>query len=202
MNDIKSVVAKNIAALRLENEMTQLELAERLNYSDKAISKWEHGESLPDISVLVEISKLFGVTLDYIVSPEHEEQEQPQTIQSRAIYIRTIITAISIMFVWLVAVGVFVLNSIFVGYSHQWLAFIYAAVVSTIVWLVLNSVWFNTRRNYLIITILMWSALAAIHITFIAFSINIWPVYLVGIPGQIIVILCSAFSKKPRRKKR
>lgn len=45
MNDIKSNVAKNISRLRQSRGMTQLELAERLNYSDKAISKWEHGVS-------------------------------------------------------------------------------------------------------------------------------------------------------------
>ena len=199
MNNIKSVVAKNIATLRQENGMTQLELAEKLNYSDKAVSKWEHGESMPDISVLVEIAELFGVPLDYIVNPEHKA-EKPQSNQCRAKYIRAIITSISVMFVWFVGVCVFVLNSIFMGYRYQWLTFIYAAVVSIIVWLVLNSVWFNTRRNYLIITFLMWSVLAAIHITLLTLKINIWPVYLLGVPGQIIVILCSALSKKPRMK--
>ena len=53
MEDIKSIVAKNITELRLLNNMTQMELAEKLNYSDKTISKWERAESTPDISVLV-----------------------------------------------------------------------------------------------------------------------------------------------------
>ena len=51
------------------NHMTQAELGEKLNYSDKTISKWERGESAPDISVLVEIAELFGVTLDSLVKP-------------------------------------------------------------------------------------------------------------------------------------
>lgn len=65
--DIKIVIAKNIADLRLANGMTQLELAERINYSDKAVSKWERAESMPDIAVLTEIADLFQVSLDDLV---------------------------------------------------------------------------------------------------------------------------------------
>ena len=74
MQDIKSNVAKNITELRILNNMTQMELAEKLNYSDKTISKWERAESSPDISVLVEIADLFGVTLDYLVKTENIEE--------------------------------------------------------------------------------------------------------------------------------
>ena len=70
MEDVKNIVAKNITELRLLNNMTQLELAEKLNYSNKTISKWERAESTPDISILVEIATLFGVTLDYLVKEE------------------------------------------------------------------------------------------------------------------------------------
>ena len=52
MEDIKDIVAVNLTNLRKANKITQLELAEKLNYSDKAISKWERGESLPDVVTL------------------------------------------------------------------------------------------------------------------------------------------------------
>ena len=51
-NTIKNIVAKNLIELRKSRNLTQSELAEMLNYSDKTISKWENGDSLPDISVL------------------------------------------------------------------------------------------------------------------------------------------------------
>ena len=73
MDDIKNIVAKNITELRLLNNMTQMELAEKINYSDKTVSKWERGESSPDIAVLVEIADLFGVTLYYLVRSENIE---------------------------------------------------------------------------------------------------------------------------------
>ena len=67
MEEVKDIVAKNIHELRKKNNMTQLELAEKLNYSDKTVSKWEKGENSPDITVLVEIANIFGVSLDYLV---------------------------------------------------------------------------------------------------------------------------------------
>ena len=71
LEDIKRVIADNIALLRKGSGMTQIELAEKLNYSDKAISKWERGESVPDISVLKQIADMYGVTVDYLITPGH-----------------------------------------------------------------------------------------------------------------------------------
>lgn len=200
MNDIKLVVAKNISKLRTENGMTQLELAERLNYSDKAVSKWEHADSMPDISVLVEISQLFNVSLDYIVNPEHQKSEKklPGNV-GRTKHNRLIITGISIMLVWFIVVCVFV-SLLILNIKHGWILFLYAVVISSIVWLVFNSIWFDSRRNYLIVTLLMWSLLTCIHITFLTIGINIWPVYILGIPGQLIILLCSFLRARPKKQ--
>ncbi len=82
MTDIKSVIAKNISELRIKNGMTQLELAESLQYSDKAVSKWERGESVPEIATLKAIAELFEVTLDFLVS-EHENCESAHSTPAR-----------------------------------------------------------------------------------------------------------------------
>ena len=76
MDEIKLIIARNITDLRRKNNMTQAELAEKLNYSDKAVSKWERGESLPDVTVLKCIADTFRVTVDYLLQPEHHEQEE------------------------------------------------------------------------------------------------------------------------------
>ena len=72
MSDKRFIIGKNIAELRKSSGLTQLELAEKLNYSDKSVSKWERGESLPDIVVLKSVADLFEVTLDYLVEEEHD----------------------------------------------------------------------------------------------------------------------------------
>ena len=64
MKDIKSIVASNLIALRKSRKMTQADVAEKLNYSDKSVSKWEHADSLPYISILSALAFLYGVPLD------------------------------------------------------------------------------------------------------------------------------------------
>lgn len=204
MQELKQIIARNIIELRRANQMTQLELAETLNYTDKAVSKWERGESLPDIGVLKAIADLFGVKLDYLVTKDHVEtvseillspdgMDEIERKRRRRANNRRVITCISILLVWLVATLAFVVARLCdpAGINY-WLAFIYAVPVMFIVWLVLNSVWFSSRRNFLIISLLMWSVLASIHITCAAVGAdNVWLIYVLGVPGQAIILLWS-----------
>lgn len=194
MNNIKSIVAKNIAELRQKNGMTQLELAEKLNYSDKAVSKWERAESMPDIAVLVEIADMFKVPLDYLVREEHERPKPKKEKKEKPVrnYNKKFIVMLSVLAVWLAAFIAFVIISIVKKDSPmQWLMLVYAVPLSMIVWLIFNSIWFDTRRNYLIVSLLMWSLLLSIHLSCLAAGINLWQIYLLGIPGQIIILVWS-----------
>ncbi|MBQ8859945.1 MAG: helix-turn-helix transcriptional regulator [Ruminococcus sp.] len=200
MDNIKSIVAKNITELRLLNNMTQLELGEKLNYSDKTISKWERGESSPEISVLVEIADIFGVTLDYMVRSENIEEKVNENRENESKYNHRVITYLSEGVVWFVAIFAFIVTSLITqSATFQWLYFVYAFPIVLIIRLVFNSVWFNPRHNYVIISALMWSILAAIHITFWYFGVNVTLIYLLGIVGEIIIVLWS-FIKKPKKK--
>ena len=77
--EIKNNFSKNLSRLRKDNGLTQLALAEKLNYSDKAISKWERGEGLPDAYVLSKMSELFGVTVDYMLTPHSDQNKKVET---------------------------------------------------------------------------------------------------------------------------
>lgn len=199
MEDVKAVVAKNITELRLMNNMTQMELAEKLNYSDKTISKWERAESSPDISVLVQIADLFGVSLDYMVRDENIEERVSENRQIETKYNRRAIAYLSEGLVWFIAIFAFIITSLITERAtFQWLYFVYALPIVLIVKLVFNSVWFNPRRNYFIISALMWSLLATVHITFLYFKINVALIYILGLTGELIIILWS-FIKKPKK---
>ena len=200
MVDIKLTFAKNIADLRKDNGYTQLELAEKLNYSDKAISKWERGESIPDIAVLKEIADLFGVTLDYLVQEEHAKLPEFKQALRRRIRNHGFITGISILLVWLAATVAFVVSDIVMGDTKlHWLSFVYAAPVSMIVWVVFNSIWFNRQRNFLIISLLMWSLLAAVFFSLLPFGQILWKLFVLGAPGQIIIFLWSRIKYKQNK---
>ncbi len=205
--DIRAVIAKNISELRVSSGMTQLDLAEKLHYSDKAVSKWERGESVPEISTLFAISELFGVTLDYLVHGEHKavepiqetelDEEKPVVVKKPVNH--AMITGMSILLVWFIAAFVFVLIDIISPEARaHWLAFAYATPVSMIVWLVLNSIWSNQRRNYLIISLLVWSLLAAIQLTFLASSIKVFQLYILGVPAQLVIVMWSRVRYKKK----
>ena len=202
MDGIKNIVAKNITELRLLNNMTQLELAQKLNYSDKTVSKWERGESTPDISVLVEIANIFGVSLDYLVRSENIDETINENKQKQTKYNRKVISYISQSIAWIIAIFAFIITSLITNEAtFQWLYFVYALPIVLIVRLIFNSIWFNPRNNYVIISALIWSILAAIHFTFLYFKINVALIYLLGVAGQITIILWS-FIKKPKKNKK
>lgn len=198
IEELKRVVAKNITTLRKKKGITQIEVAERLNYSDKAVSKWERGESLPDLFVLKQLADMFDVTLDYLVSDNHSiKKEKTAEVDSVRKRKQIDIMSLSVALVWLIATLVFVILHLTTGikYGH-YLTFVYAIPVSAIVWLVFNSIWFNRRTNYLIISVLMWSVLFAVYATFYIFKIRIGMLFILGIPGEIIIFIWSMLGKR------
>lgn len=195
MTDIKDRIAKNISELRLQNNMTQLELGERLNYSDKTISKWERGESTPDISVLIEIAELFGVTLDELVNADSIKSSGESALKEKT-YNRRAISYISEVAAFGIAILAFVITTLISEEAtFQWLYIVYAIPVALTVKLIFNSIWFNPRHNYFIISALMWSLLFTVHMTFFFFGISVIPIYLLGIFGQTVIILWSFIGR-------
>ncbi len=203
MSDIKLIIAKNIYDLRLSRGMTQLELAEKLHYSDKSVSKWEKGDSLPEIATLVSIAEIFEVTLDYLIK-EHSETTEPvetKTTKSIKVKNRALISGMGILVVWLIAAFIFFLIDVFTNtLQYSFLPFVFAVPVTLIVWLVFNSIWFNHQRNFLIISLLMWSSLAVLFVTFFIFGISIPKIFILGIPGQIIIALWSRIKVSKKNK--
>lgn len=199
MEQIKKAIAKNISELRKEFGYTQLELAEKLNYSDKSISKWERAEAIPDVIILKEIADLFGVSLDYMVELEHAPKTISKLNIRRKIHNRAFITGMCIIVVWLLATLAFVVLDITIGeIKLHWLSFVYSVPLTMIVWLIFNSIWFNKRRNFLIVSFLMWTSLLAIFISLLLFGINTWKILTLGIPGQVIILMWSRLKSKKK----
>lgn len=200
MNDekLKLQIGANIALYRKRAGLTQAGLAAKLNYSDKAISKWERGESIPDVLVLKTIADLFGVTLDYLLEADHSEKPQPaQESPGYRHRNRKVTTTLSVLLVWFVATVMYVVMDLVIPKSvFKWLPFAWAVPVSMIVWLVFNSIWFNTRRNYGIISLLMWTGLGCIILTVAACGFWPWKLLFLGVLGQLAIILWSRYKRK------
>lgn len=200
MQDLKQTIGRNIVLLRGKVHLTQAEFAAQLNYTDKAVSKWERGESVPDIAVLKQIADLFGVSVDYLLQ-EHGECEPvilAEDLRDKQ-HDHFLISLIAVFGVWGLAVLAF---SVGYGAFHArlWQAFVVALPVSLIVALVFNSVWGKRRYNYLIISALLWSILTTVYLLLLQY--NPWTVFLLGVPGQICIFLSSRLRIARKKEKR
>jgi len=195
MDDLKRIVSKNIIHLRTHHKMTQLELGEALSYSDKAVSKWERAEAVPDAYVLKKLSVLFGVSVDYLLTEHSEDELKSAKAGGQQRFNRHIITLISFVGTWTLAIITFAVLWFF-G-SVQWLVFVYALPVSLILMVVLTAVFHKKKSNIYFISLLVWSVLAAIYLTFIHH--NWWLLFTIGIPAQIIILLSFKVKIDPRR---
>lgn len=184
MDNLNLTIAKNLTTLRKKNKLTQLELAKLLNYSDKAVSKWENGESVPGIEVLHRLSKIYNVSLDYIVGEKTEQT--PVNITPVIKKKRHIITLLSIVVVWFVALLFYTAFDIFSDIKI-WILFCWAVPASMIVAIVFDAIWNNHRALFWLVSALIWSMLVCTSLQF--FDYNIWQILFIGIPLQIGTIL-------------
>ena len=189
MEDLKFITAANIISLRTKAGMTQAQLAELLNYSDKSVSKWERAEAVPDAYVLKHMSEIFGVSVDYLLS-SHNDWEPISQKQKRR-YRSEIIVLISMAGIWTLAFLIFIIGWIL---GHMlWLVFIYAVPISLITLLVFNSVWENGKRNYYIVSTLVASIFVMVYLTLLRW--NPWQLLLLIIPAELIVFLAFRVKK-------
>ena len=201
MKDLRSVIAKNIQELRTENKLTQLELAGILNYSDKAISKWERAEAIPDVTVLKRLADYFSVSVDYLLEEEHTTGLSEINLRKMQNRNRLIISLILVFGVFVPATLIFSLLILGRVSFAPWLVFLYAGAVSSIVALVLNCVWGRKKLNLLIISALIWITLTSVYLTLlVSVGLNWWAIFIVGIPAQGILLILSGMSSLKGRK--
>ena len=193
-NELKQNVARNITALRKKHNMTQADLAERLNYSDKSISKWERGDGLPDVFVLTRIAEMFDVTLNDLVSSEQEITELSEVPKASAPRPRrTLITALCVGLVWFIATLVFFLLNVFLpGARGLWLSFIHALPISSILLVVFTHLWWKNVARCLAVSSLVWMLTLCVQVTATLISDNVrnmWLIYVAAAAFQVLVIL-------------
>lgn len=196
---LKAQIGTNISNLRKSQGLTQAGLAEKVNYSDKAVSKWERGESAPDILTLVSIAEVLGVTVDDLLKDPNALPEQTGAVQHAMDQVvqktlkrkadKRIIVQLSSLLVWFVALFFYVVLSS-IGVPNSWLAFFWAIPADAIVVLSLRSAWRDFRSNRVLISILVWGCLLSIYMMLLVLlHVNVWKIFLLGIPGQAAIWL-------------
>ena len=198
----KAIVAKNLANYRKINNLTQLDLAEKLSYSDKAISKWERGESLPDLYTLQRIADLYGITINDLV---YEKQEiiKPKIIKKTN---HLFVTLLSCILVWFIATLTFVSLMLIPATSSydNWLTFIIAIPVFFIVLTVFACLWYKNLLRCISVSGIVWGLVVTLQIILHLNNLkNNSLIYIIAGVFQILVILwfiMIAYQKKTKIK--
>jgi transcriptional regulator with XRE-family HTH domain len=199
-NNVQETLISNLIALRKSRGLTQIDLGEKINYSDKTISKWEKGDSCPNVEAVYKIAKFYGVSVDDLLSQDFRADSGAAAEKQRN-YSKLIISLLAIMAVWVIATIVFVSLSL-MSFRKTWLIFILATPCSAIVALVFNSMWGNTRLNYPIISVLLWTTLTTVFLSSLEYISVFWVVFLVGIPIQIAIVLWSQLKNQRNRARK
>ena len=193
--DIKKIVAKNLANLRKNKKITQTELAEKFGYSDKAISKWENGDTLPDIQTLYQLCEFYNVTLDFLVNEQDFEDKIKYInhLNRKVIINNSMIELLYCSFVWILAVIIYIYLLIFSEFDY-WQIFVWALPATSLVMLLFSKVWKQKIYTFVVRSLFFWTLVIACYIQFIQF--NIWPLFFLMIPIQVALILTIAINDK------
>lgn len=202
MKDVRTIISENLTELRKEKKLTQLELAEKFNYSDKAVSKWENGDTLPDIEVLQQLCEYYGVTLDYLTHEGNRKEKAQYVTDKTEKQNHIAISALIGTGVWILATVIFVYYWISAKQIY-WPVFVYAAPVSCVFFLICNRIYFKSRTiNFIAWSCFVWGSIASFYIGASFANVenyaDLWPLFLVGIPLEGALVIWYLMKKKKK----
>lgn len=195
MENLKEIIPENIINYRKANNLTQLELARKINFSDKAVSRWEKGEVLPDIETLQKLSEIFNIPLSNLLE-KHEEfgtqkfsKPKKQEVLAQTFLICEIWTIISVIYSYLiVSKGI-----------NMWQIFIWGIPATALALLIHTRKNQNNLTNFIYGTILVWSTITSTFLHMI--SSSPWYFFILGVPLQGILIVRYLFNYKQNHPK-
>ncbi len=183
---LRKTVAKNIAAYRKAHHDTQLDLATKLNYSDKSVSKWERGESLPDVYILSQIADLYGVSISALIG----EIQPPK--ESKPHY-HMFILLLSLALTMAVATLLFSMFMICKVPYPAWMFFVYALPVCSIICIVFTSLWWGILWQGVSVSALIWTLGLSLYLSFELENVSL--IFLVCAALQVLTVLWEIFRK-------
>ncbi|HCE62256.1 MAG TPA: hypothetical protein DEQ85_04685 [Clostridiales bacterium] len=189
---LRKTVAKNIAQYRKAHHDTQLDLATKLNYSDKSVSKWERGESLPDVYILSQIAELYGVSVSALIG----EIQPPK--ESKPHY-HMFILLLSLALTMAVATLLFSMFMICKVDYPAWMFFVYALPVCSIICIVFTSLWWGILWQGVSVSALIWTLGLSLYLSFELENVSL--IFLVCAALQVLTLLWEGFRKFLQRSR-
>lgn len=209
--DFRKRTGNNISYYRKANGLTQSALGEKLSYSDKAVSKWERGESVPDVYVLYKMSELFNCTVNDIIGQSGKElsDERIDELAKQKQFRRIMITALSVGLLWLVSSVIYFVTDLIVngvynlGQNDIILVFLYSVPASFIITLVFSKLWGRIWQQAFSVSGILWSGVASLTVSFNVFNFaeeSAQKIFIAAAVFQIIIVLWYLMRKKSEKK--
>ena len=198
MNDnIEYNIAANIKELRTQAGLTQAELGEKIAYSDKTVSKWENGSSVPDITALCTLAEVFNVAIDDLVKEgaflKRQTLSESEQKSERANDIAMI--CLSVISVYMVATFTYV-GLLMIKEYNLWQLFVWAVAPSALIVYRFNRINGGAKWvNAVTLSVFMWSLITALYLQLLKVN-NFWPMFFIGAPLQAMIIISTMFRKR------
>lgn len=206
IENLKSIITSNLIKYRKQAGLTQAQLASKLGYSDKTVSKWEREEGVPDIYILKQIADLYNITVNDLISSSPVtigEKIKEKTTKFLTGRNKLLITLLAIGIVWFVAVTTYVILDLAIpDISGALLAnvYVYAIPISCIVAIVFNSLWGKKRINFILVSALIWTTTLSLFLTLKDYLDKISELFIIAIPLQVLTILFFLLEKRKQIK--
>lgn len=196
MENIREQIRVNLVKLRKEHKLTQLELSERIGYSDKAISRWETGEVCPDVETLNSLAELYEVPISVFFENYDTATYKKKLFHDMHMGKKLAVALLIGVGVWYLGIMAFMYLS-GKGSPRPWLAFIWLLPVTFLLAVIFNRMWGNKILGAAFTSLLCWSTLTAVYLHSI--EQNLYMLFISGVPIQAAIILWTYIKPAKRQ---
>ena len=195
MENVKAIVSQNLLRLRKENHLTQAEVARRINYSDKAVSRWEAGEVVPDLETIYALSEVFNVPVSQITEARTEEDAEEK--RGGNIGQKILSQIFMCCEIWFVFTAIYVYMKLS-RETNVWQLFVWCIPACMLV------LWFFNRKENMNIllfvysSVFVWSFITCVYLHLAAS--HPWYIFFIGVPSQGLLVIRYIFDYKQNIK--
>ncbi len=195
MKNLNEVIANNLVELRKKSGLTQQQLAKQFSYSDKTVSKWEHGYAVPSVEVLKNLADFYGVNMDYMLINHQTVADIDKKEAKKPIDSRLLILLLANTVFLLIATVIFVWTCLDKNTKPYWQIFVWGVSIcffisSISIW----KIWKDNTVAWLVISsFFVWTFITSFYVTFL--NDNVWYIYFVGIPVELCLIIIAKMKE-------
>lgn len=195
---LKKIVADNLTELRKSKSLTQSQLGEMLGYTDKAVSKWEHGDTTPDIETLKKLAEFYGVTIDYLTKvPNQKEKKDALLDIKKRDNNRIVVALLADMAAPAISILLYIILLATKNINY-WLAFLWWIPIDALILFIFAWVWHNRVARQWTAIAFTWSSITCVYLQLVVsleYGYRFWALFFFGIPATIGAILWKLFKR-------